>query len=193
MTHLALYARCSTTDQDLAVQLSQLREYAARRDAAAVEFTDHGVSGAKAVRPGLDALMAAFRRREVDAVVCTRLDRLGRSAAHLAMLAEELRSLGVGLVVLDLGLDTATPQGALVLGVLASVAEFERELIRERVREGVANARQRGVRLGRPPALDRRALARARRMRQAGRSYRAIGDVLGVEASTVLRALQRAK
>ena len=135
--------------------------------------------------------MAACRRREVGAVVVTRLDRLGRSSAHLAALAEEFRALGVSLVVLDLALDTATPQGALVLGVLAQVAQFERELIRERVRDGLAQARRRGTRLGRPPALDRRQLARARRLRESGRSFRAIGDQLGVDASTVLRALRR--
>ena len=97
----------------------------------------------------------------------------------------------MSLVVLDLALDTATPQGALVLGVLAQVAQFERELIRERVRDGLAQARRRGTRLGRPPALDRRQLARARRLRESGRSFRAIGDQLGVDASTVLRALRR--
>jgi hypothetical protein len=123
MAHLALYARCSTADQDLASQLRQLHDYASRRGAEALEFKDHGVSGAKAARPGLDALLATVRRREVEAVVCTRLDRLGRSAAHLAALADELKALGVALVVLDLGLDTATPQGALVLGVLARPPE----------------------------------------------------------------------
>ena len=188
---IALYARCSTDRQELDAQLHALHDYTRRRGCDAVEFTDRGVSGAKASRPGLDALMAAVRRREVEAVIATRLDRLGRSAAHLAALADELRSVGVALVVLDLGLDTATPQGALVLGVLAQVAEFERSLMRERVRDGLAQARRRGTRLGRPAALDARALARARRLRQSGRSLRAIGDVLGVHASTVKRALER--
>lgn len=188
---VALYARCSTDRQELDGQLHQLREYATRRGANTREFTDAGVSGAKDTRPGLDALLAACRRREVDAVVCTRLDRLGRSAAHLAGLAEELRALGVALVVLDMGLDTATPQGALVLGVLASVAQFERELIRERVKEGLAQARRRGKAIGRPRALDRRQLARARRLRAGGHSLRAVAGQLGVDASTVLRALRR--
>ena len=151
-TTAAIYARCSTDRQELDAQLHQLRDYARRRGVRAVEYTDAAVSGAKASRPGLDALMAACRRREVGAVVVTRLDRLGRSSAHLAALAEEFRALGVSLVVLDLALDTATPQGALVLGVLAQVAQFERELIRERVRDGLAQARRRGTRLGRPPA-----------------------------------------
>ena len=190
-TAVAIYARCSTDRQELDAQLHTLHEYARRRGVRAVKYADAAVSGAKASRPGLDALMAACRRREVGAVVCTRLDRLGRSAAHLAALAEELRALGVSLVVLDMGLDTSTPQGALVLGVLGSVAQFERELIRERVRDGLAQARRRGIRLGRPPALDARAIARARRLRGSGRSLRAIGDQLGVNATTVLRVLRR--
>lgn len=190
-TSLALYARCSTNHQDLAAQLHQLRQYAERRGVEAAEFSDAAVSGAKASRPGLEALMAACRRRKVSSIVVTRLDRLGRSAAHLAALAEELRALGVDLVVLDLGLDTSTPQGALVLGVLAQVAEFERSLIRERVRDGLAQARRRGTRLGRPPALDRRQVARAKRLRASGHSFRAIAERLEVNASTVLRALRQ--
>jgi DNA invertase Pin-like site-specific DNA recombinase len=193
MAHLALYARVSTTRQDLDAQLHQLREYAARRDAEALVFEDRGVSGAKAARPGLDALMIAARRRQVDTVVCTRLDRLGRSVAHLASLAEELRSLGVALVVLDAAIDTTTMHGQLLFNLLGSVAEFERELLRERIREGQAVARRRGKHCGRPPALDRRACDRARRMHKAGKSYRAIGSVLGCSAPSVMRALRRHK
>jgi len=191
MPALALYARTSTDRRDPASQLVRLREYAARRGGAAVEFVDAGVSGARARRPGLDALVAAARRREGDAVVVTKLDRLARSVRHLAELAAELAALGVDLVVLDNAIDTATPGGKLLFHVLGAVAEFERDLIRERVRDGMAAARQRGSAIGRPRALDRRGVARARRLRTAGRSFREIGAVLGVSASVVHSALAR--
>jgi len=190
---IALYARCSTPDQSLDAQLDALRAYAQRRGGEAREYSDQGVSGGRASRAGLDALMAACRRREVEAVVVTKLDRLGRSLRHLCEVAEELASLGVDLVVLDQAIDTSTASGRLLFGVLGSVAEFERGLIQERTRAGLAAARRRGKRLGRPQVLSARDLARARRMRGAGRSLREIGRVLGCGKTTVARALRAAK
>ena len=188
----ALYARVSSRDQEPAGQLEALRGYASRRGCRVVEFTDHGVSGAKGNRPGLDALMESVRRRDVDAVAITKLDRLARSVRQLCDLAAELDALGVALVGLDQAIDTGTPTGRLVFHTLGAVAEFERELIRDRVREGRARARREGRSLGgRPRALDRHALARARRMRASGRSIRHVARVLGVGVGTVHRALAR--
>ena len=187
---IAVYARVSTPEQKPASQLRQLRRYARDREVEALQFVDHGISGAKDSRPGLDALLAAARRREVSAVVCTSLSRLARSTRHLCNLAAEFEALGVDLVVLDMSLDTSTPMGRLLFVILSGVAEFERELIIERTRAGMENARREGKRIGRPPALGKRELARARRMRQAGRSLRHIGQVLGVSHATILTVLK---
>lgn len=187
---LALYGRVSTSDQTTEPQLHALRSYAQRRGCEAVEFIDHAVSGTKDRRPGLDHMLAAARRREVSAVVCTKLDRIARSVRHLTALAAELEALGVALVVLDQAIDTATPSGRLLFNVLGSIAEFELDLVVERTHAGLAAARRRGARLGRPPALDAAGVARARRMREAGRSLRHIAGVLGVAHGTVLSVLR---
>jgi resolvase-like protein len=109
-----------------------LAPHSAARGWSALEFVDHGVSGAKASRPALDALLAAARSRKVDILACTKLDRLARSTHHLVTLGKELEALGVDLVVLDQTIDTTTPSGRLLFHVLAAIAEFERDLIRER-------------------------------------------------------------
>jgi len=189
MTKIALYARVSTEDQHAESQLHQLREYAARRRVEALEFVDAGVSGRKASRPQLDAMMTACRRREVGAVVVVRLDRLARSLAHLATLGEELRALGVELVSLTEGLDTTTPTGRALFGMCGVFSQLEVDLLRERTIAGLAAARRRGARLGRPPKLDRAAVARATRMRANGKSLRHIASVLGCDKMTVGRVL----
>jgi DNA invertase Pin-like site-specific DNA recombinase len=154
-----------------------------------VEYVDRA-SGSKARRPGLDALVAACRRREVDAVIVVKLDRLARSVAHLVDLSSEFEALGVGLVVLDQGIDTTTPAGKLVFHIFSAVAEFERELIRERVKAGLRSAKRRGVRLGRPSKVDAASRGRARRLRASGRSLRDIAAQLGRGLATVQRALR---
>jgi len=187
---LALYARASGTDQRPEVQLAPLRAYATRRGGEAREFIDHGISGAKDRRPGLDRMMEAARRREITAVVVTKLDRIARSVRHLTQLAGELETLGVDLVVLDQAIDTGTPSGRLLFHVLGAIAEFERDLIRERTQAGLAAARRRGKRLGRPSALDAAQRQRLRRLWKAGRSQRHIARVLDVSKGTVHREIR---
>lgn len=186
---IALYARVSTSDQCTEVQLAPLREYAARQGAEAVEYVDHGISGTRRSRVGLDALLEAVRRGDVQAVAVVRLDRLARSLAHMAALGEELQALGVELVSLSEGLDTSSPTGRAMFGMCGVFAQLERDLIGERTRAGLAAARRRGKRLGRRPALEGEALRRARRMHGAGRSLRQIATVLGCSKSAVARAL----
>ncbi len=186
---LALYARVSTTDQHTEVQLAALRRYAADRGCQGVEYVDHGVSGAKDSRPALDEMMAAARRREVSAVVVVKLDRLARSVRHLTTMAGELEALCVDLVVLDEAVDTSTPAGRLLFNVLGSIAEFEREIIRERVRAGQQAAMRRGVKFGRPEAADRRTKDRIRRLRGSGRTMVEIAGMVGVSRRTVGRVL----
>src|SRR5205809_5031601 len=144
-----LYGRVSTTDQNTDNQLVPLRAFASARGWTVIEFTDVA-SGARERRPGLDELLKAVRSRNVDVVICAKLDRLARSTHHLVTLAKEWEALGVDLIVLDQAIDTTTPTGRLLFHVLAAIAEFERDLIRERVKAGLARARAKGVRLGRP-------------------------------------------
>ena len=150
----ALYYRVSTTDQTPDAQVNALREYATKRDFdVADEFVDTA-SGATRKRTELDRMMAAVRKRQIDVVVVWAFDRFARSTSHLATTLEEFQSLGVDFVSYSQQIDTTTPAGKLTFHVLAAIAEFEREMIRERVISGLAAARKRGVRLGRAPLPD---------------------------------------
>ncbi len=190
MRKIALYARCSTAEQHPDAQLHELRDYARRRGAEAIEYVDRAESGAKDRRPGLDRLVAAARRRRIDAIACTKLDRLARSVRHLTALAAELEALGVDIVVLDQAIDTGTPTGRLLFHVLGAIAEFERDLCRERTRAGLAAARRRGKQLGRPRALDAAAAERARDLRHHGASVREVARALGVSLGTAHAAVR---
>ncbi len=161
----ALYARVSTLNhgQDPEVQLRELREFCQRRRfEIAVEYVDKGISGSRERRPSLDKLMTACRKRLVDAVVVYRYDRFARSLRQLVLALEEFRSLGIDFISLHEGVDTSTPNGRLIFGIFASIAEFERELIRDRVRSGLAES---------PPCVGRG--ARGRRSRTTPRSAKA--------------------
>lgn len=149
-TRVALYARVSTRDQNCGMQLDEMRAYCTRRGwSVAGEYVDTGISGSRERRPQLDQLLAACRRRQLDAVVVYRYDRFARSLRQLVNALEEFRTLGIEFVSLHEGVDTSTPNGRLVFGIFASIAEFERELIRDRVRSGLAAARARGKVFGR--------------------------------------------
>src|SRR6266851_1243922 len=134
------------------MQLAELREFCAGRGWDIVgEYVDAGVSGARERRPELDRMLTACRRRQIDAVVVYRYDRFARSLRQLVNALEDFRAVGIEFVSIHEGVDTSTPNGRLVFGIFATIAEFERELIRERVRSGIAAARAQGKRLGRPP------------------------------------------
>src|SRR6187200_155147 len=119
----------------------------------ATEDVDTGINGAKDKRPALDALLTDAKRRRFDVLVCWRLDRLGRNLRHLVTMLEDLNQVGVAFVSLGEGIDCTTPAGKLQLHILAALAEFERERIRERVLAGLRRARSVGTRLGRPRAI----------------------------------------
>ena len=180
----ALYCRVSTLDQQPENQAAELRTYAAARGWEAVEYIDHGISGSKDHRPALDRLVADAKRRKVDTVVVWRLDRLGRSLRHLVTLIDELQILGVGFVSLGEGIDLQTPAGRLQLHILASLAQFERERIVERVRAGLARARANGQRLGQKP-LD---ISTVDLERTAHLSIRRAAAELGIPRSVLHRA-----
>ncbi len=190
----AIYARVSTTDQDPSLQLDELGHYAdARRLQVVGTYVDQGVSGARSQRAQLDALMGAARRREFDALLVWRLDRLARSVRHLTTVAGELEALGIDLIVPGQAIDTSTPTGRLLFNVLGAIAEFERDLIRDRVVAGMRAAQRRGKAVGRPQRLTGDQRERIVRLRHSGRSLRDIASLLGVSKSTVGRALAEAK
>jgi DNA invertase Pin-like site-specific DNA recombinase len=180
---VALYARVSTDEQEPENQLVELRRYAQARGWTAVEFVDKGISGSKDRRPALDELVAAAKRRKFDAVVCWRLDRLGRNLRHLILLLDELQALGVSFVSLGEGIDATTPAGRLQLAVLGAIAQFERERVIERVKAGLARARAQGQRLGR-----RRKTALPEGV-QRGLTVRSAAAQGGVSKSTAARWL----
>ena len=130
-------------------------------------YPDHSECGARQSRPGLDALLADVRRGRIDVVMVWSLDRLARSLRHLLELSEEFRSLGVDLFAARQAIDTASPAGRLTYQVLGAVAEFERELLRERVKAGLQHARAKGRTMGRPPlrVLTAEEVAKLRRER----------------------------
>ena len=187
---VAIYARVSTNNgQDPSMQTRELREYCQRRNwEIEGEYVDAGVSGVKERRPQLDALLVVCRKRRVDAVVVYRYDRFARSLRQLVNALEEFRSLGIEFISLHEGVDTSTPNGRLIFGIFASIAEFERELIRDRVKSGIAAARSKGKRLGRP--IVRVDAARIAALRARGRSWREICGETGLSKGTAQRALQ---
>ena len=187
---VGIYARVSTLDrgQDTEVQLRDLRSYAqARGWIIADEYVDKGQSGAKDRRPELDRLMKDVRKRKVDLILCWRLDRLGRSLKHLILTLDELQSIGVGFVSYNENLDLTTSTGRLMFQLLGAFAEFERNLIRERVKAGLANAKAKGAKLGRPsPEFDEEELIR---LRKSGLTIRGIAERLNLRKSFVHKTL----
>jgi DNA invertase Pin-like site-specific DNA recombinase len=187
----AIYARVSKSNghQNPDMQLRELRDYCSRRGWQIVcEYVD-SATGSRENRPALDKLLAQCRKRAVDAVVVYRYDRFARSLRQLVNALEEFRALGVDFVSLHEGTDTSTPNGRLVFGIFASIAEFERELIRDRVRSGLAAARARGRRLGRPRAgVDAK---RITALRETGMTWRAVASQLDCGVATLFRASAR--
>ena len=188
MKRAAIYARVSTRNgQNPQMQLDELRAYCQRREwEIAGEYVDQGISGAREQRPALNHLLADCQRRRIDAVVVYRYDRFARSLRQLVNALEEFRVLGIDFISLHEGVDTSTPNGRLVFGIFASIAEFERELIRDRVRSGIAAAKARGKRLGRPKMpVD---ASRIAVLRAQGLSWAAISQQTGLSKRTAQRA-----
>src|SRR5438477_6427891 len=188
MFRAGLYARVSTNDQQpLPMQSRAMREYAARRGwTIAIQVREVG-SGASQ-RQLREELLEAARRREIDVVLVWRLDRWGRSVADLLATLQELEHLGVGFVSLTEALDLTTPAGRAMAALLAVFAEFERELLRERVRAGLAHARQNGTRLGRPQTAALQT-SQVRKLYRAGVSKAEIARRLPIGRTSFRRFL----
>ncbi len=183
---VAIYARCSTSEQSVENQTLELRKFVQARGWTIYrEYLDEGVSGTRDKRPALDALIRDAKRRRFDVLVCWRLDRFGRSLKHLVTLLDELQVLGIAFVSLAEGIDATTPAGKLQMHILAAIAEFERERIRERVMAGLQRARGQGRKLGRP----RRVLPRDQLVQVRGLPTREAARRLGVPRSTLQRWL----
>jgi putative DNA-invertase from lambdoid prophage Rac len=185
---VGLYARVSTHDQQtIPMQTGAMREYASRRGwRIALQVKEIG-SGA-VQREKREQLLEAARRREIDVVLVWRLDRWGRSVTDLLATLQELEHLGVGFVSLTEALDLTTPAGRAMAGLLAVFAEFEREILRERVRAGLEHARRNGQRLGRPKTVALHA-DQVRNLYRAGISKAEIARRLQIGRTSVRRIL----
>jgi DNA invertase Pin-like site-specific DNA recombinase len=192
MNTTAVYIRVSKKDQRTDSQMRELKQVCQQRGWRNIEFFVDKISGAKASRPELDRLVKKLRAGRGERVVAYKLDRLGRSITHLCLLVDELTRLDVPLVCTSQGIDTAgnNPAGKFQLDVLKAVCEFERNLIRDRVNAGLAAARERGVKLGRPATLDQRA-GEVMALRKQGKGIRAISRELGMAPSSVHAVLNR--
>lgn len=197
---VAIYSRVSTADQTVEPQLLELRAECARRGWEIAADISDTMSGSKFTRTGLDRLMKLVRKHAIKAVVCYKLDRLGRSLSHLVQIVGELDSHGVALVCPSQGIDTSdkNPAGRLTAHILMCMAEFQLSLIREATKSGLNAARARGVKLGRPstalPADVYQRVARWR-LETGGKGYRRLAEILGVKnpgvAFRVARDLSR--
>lgn len=179
------YARTSTTDQKAGLE-AQLRDLTG---AGCAKVFREELSSVAANRPELERTLDYVR--EGDTLIVTKLDRLARSVADLVEITARLRAKGVALRILAMNLDTGTPTGKLMLNLLGSIAEFERELMLERQREGIAKAKAEGKYKGRAPTAQRKA-AEVIRLKAAGMTGDAIAEELGIGRASVFRILRKA-
>lgn len=178
------YARVSTVEQN-----RDLQESALRNDGTTHVYSDQGVSGASTTRPGLDKCLAALQSGDV--LVVWKLDRLGRSLGHLIAVIEALGKRGVGFKSLTEGIDTTTASGKLLFHIMGALAEFERSLIAERTKAGMAAARIAGKGIGRPAKLTRQQAIHARDQVAGGKSKNEVAALLAVSVKTMNLAVGR--
>jgi DNA invertase Pin-like site-specific DNA recombinase len=191
MKRIAIYLRVSTSKQETGNQRRELEAVAKRSGWKIVRvYEDAGISGAKGRdgRPGLDALLKAVNAKEFELVATWSVDRLGRSLTDLLSILQCLRDKGVDLFLHQQGLDTSTTAGKAMFQMLGVFAEFERGIIRERVNAGLARARGKGVKLGRP-RIDPKIESRVRQLRKKGFGILKIGRELGIGTSVVQRVV----
>jgi DNA invertase Pin-like site-specific DNA recombinase len=191
MKKAAIYARVSTPDQHVETQLCDLRKLAAHRGFEVVrEYCDRGVSGSKAKRPGLDAMMADARRGEFSVLLVAAFDRLGRNTKSFLETVDELNELGIEFISAREAIDTSGPMGRMFITLVGSIAELERSLIVERIKAGMRRARLEGQRLGRAPLdINRDALVLDR---LSGMSLTETAKRYRVSRATVVRLVREA-
>lgn len=187
---IAIYARVSTDHQDTENQLSELRDFVDRSGWQIFkEYVDTGYSGKDTKRPAFSEMMEHAKEKRFRAVLVWKLDRLSRSLKDLVLTIEELGGLGIDFVSYSNHIDTTTPAGKLLFQVMGAVAEFEREIIRERVKLGLKNAVKKGKKLGRP-GVSQRVIDEAKKLREHGMSFRKISAKLGTDHSTLIKRIK---
>ena len=187
---VAIYARVSTDKQTCENQLKELRSIAERMQYLVVdEFIDEGISGATSSRPALDALMKSATQRRFDMVMCWSIDRLGRSLQNLIEILNELQSLKVDLFFMQQGMDTSTSAGRMMFSIFGALAEFERNLIRERVIAGQQRAISQGIKMGRPSKMNDGMKNAIKLLRERGIGIKQIARELKIGIGTVYSAI----
>jgi DNA invertase Pin-like site-specific DNA recombinase len=186
----ALYVRVSTSEQSTKSQVSELKTYAANRGWVVKEIYSDKISGAKDNRPALQELMTACRQRKIDAVVVWKFDRFARSLRHLVTALDEFKRLNVDFISATEGVDTTIPSGELVFQIFGAIAQFERALISERVKAGLAEAKRSGTQLGRPAIkkLSPAEIAKIRTARRKGVTLRKLATQFGASLWAVHQA-----
>jgi DNA invertase Pin-like site-specific DNA recombinase len=186
---IAIYVRVSTADQHVESQLLDLREFAAKRGFEVVkEYEDRGISGSKAWRPGLDALMADARRKRFDVVLVAAFDRVARNVRHFLDVLDELNHLGIEFVSLRENIDTGGPLGRAMVVIVGAIAQVEKQAIVERVKAGMRRTRLEGRQIGRAPLqVDRDAILRDR---ERGLSLSQIANAHRISKASVCRLLK---
>ena len=188
MKRIAIYARVSTQSQNTENQLIELRQVAERMGYMVVqEFVDHGISGAKSriQRPALDAMLKLATQRKIEMILCWDISRLGRSLQHLIEILNDLQTLKCDLYFHQNGIDTSTVTGRMIFQICGSLAEFERNLIRERVISGQQRAKSEGKHIGRPSQMTDALKTSIRLLREQGMAIKKIASTLSVGVGTV--------
>lgn len=189
---VCIYARVSTDKQTTENQLNELRAVATRMGYTVVhEYVENGVSGAKSRsdRPFLDAMLKDAVRGRFDMVMCWSIDRLGRSLQNLVEILNELQQIKVDLYFLQQGMDTSTSSGRMMFSIFGALAEYERNLIRERVMAGLQTAKAKGVKLGRPSKMNDGMRNAVKLLREKGMGIKQISKQLGIGVGTVYSVL----
>ncbi len=177
------YARVSTSEQNLDTQLDTLTKYGCHHI-----FQDK-ISGTTSSRPSLDDMLT--RLREGDTVVVAKLNRLGRSTTHIINLVTEFASKGIYFKALDLGVDTSTPSGKLILSIFASLAEYERETIKEKTKAGIELAKLKGKHMGRPKGINEENYTKVKKLLEKSVSIKDIVSLTGISRASVHRYKQQ--
>ena len=176
---IAIYGRVSTIDQNVDNQIIELEKYCNNRNMSIFsKYIDKGVSGSKESRPEFDRMLADASKRKFDVLLVWKLDRLSRSLKHLLNTLDTLQSLNISFICYSDNIDTTTPTGKLMFQMVGAFAEFERELIRERVKLGLQRAKSKGIKLGRPKLKVNK--YKILQMRNSGMSIRSIAKKLNI-------------
>ncbi len=187
---IAIYARVSTKDQSVDMQLNDLERYSKERGFNVFKVYRDSISGTKNTRPGLDHLMNDARKKRFDVVLVWRFDRFARSTKHLVNALYEFRSLGIDFISYQENIDTSSPLGEAIFTIISAMAKLERDIIAERVRGGLRRAQANGKRLGRPKC--RVNTKKVAEHRQQGKTFRQIAAILNLSPSVVYRTLKEA-